>query len=460
MRYTTIALTIYLSLNANSALAAMTLSSKNSICKANVSFTLPSVNIACNADPRSGNPSNWINPNTQCNMSFEMLSLPSLGDIAGGISGQICSALNGLKELTYDKALDSLQAKLPKDITDALDMNVDLNDTLSSMINDQLNSTVQQGQTAVGNANINANPSIDDIDNEISDMLDRDVCFSADDLGMISINCGENLVEQIATSSMSAQDKKSLKHTTLPINCKKDQYSDGNHGTIYNYSCLIKSQPYDFKKGYSSLLVLQKDRSDQNGCFIDNLNRSLCTRDGKGAINYNQGYFAATIGTLPTDCKKENGLYVCPASKKLDYKPIPDKCSYSTSNFYCDNIESAQMLVQDEFGCFATLGNQRSCLRPIDNWSPSYPIKEKTKSASRTISPINTTPVIKFSQKEQSIPKVQVIPKVQQNKIAKNDVTQTKTTENNDQIKPKETWDWGTESTTDGTNASDAKWDW
>lgn len=108
--------------------AAFQLESRGESCDLQKTFELPSINMSCNADSRSGNASNWLNPNTACDMSFEMLSLPSLGDITAGLAAGVCKALQGLKEMTYDQAIGQINDKIPEDVLGDLDLDLDLSD--------------------------------------------------------------------------------------------------------------------------------------------------------------------------------------------------------------------------------------------------------------------------------------------------------------------------------------------
>lgn len=432
--------------------AKMTLSSKKNMCKASVSFSLPSLDISCDADPRSGNPSNWINPNTQCDMTFDLLQLPSIGDITAKISGQVCSALNQIKEMTYDEALNKIQEQIPDNLTDSLNLDVDLSDALGDqfkdMVNDQLANTVKSGQTAVNNAEINQKPTVEQVSDDLSVMLDRDLCFSDNGTNLVSVSCGETLAEQLVTSSMNSQDKKSLETTTLPKNCRKDEYYETRYGQHYRYSCITgsyveKGETIYIKQGYESLTALHKAKSDSNGCFFDNLGRSICVNNGNGSINYHQGYFDATSGTIPTDCDKSGSQYICPIDRKLDYKSIPQNCSYNTEEYSCSTVEAAQTLVSDEFGCFATLNNQRACLKPIDNWSASKPVEKKDKLEDVLI------PTAYTVEKDS----IEVKNEVRKSQPTKATSKPIKNTRNYDG------WEWDTTDESSSEN-TDSIWDW
>ncbi|MDN3661096.1 hypothetical protein [Vibrio agarivorans] len=100
------------------------------------SFTLelplPALDASCDLDTRSGNPSNWFNPFETCSLDFDMIGLPTMGDIAAGIAGQVCDLVKDVKSQTIDKVLDEINATIPDDIFDDITGELDLNGSSGS----------------------------------------------------------------------------------------------------------------------------------------------------------------------------------------------------------------------------------------------------------------------------------------------------------------------------------------
>ena len=94
------------------------------------SFTLelplPALDASCDLDTRSGNPSNWFNPFETCSLDFDMIGLPSLGDIAAGVAGQVCNLVKDVKNQTIDKVLDEVNSKIPDNLYDDITGELDL----------------------------------------------------------------------------------------------------------------------------------------------------------------------------------------------------------------------------------------------------------------------------------------------------------------------------------------------
>ena len=101
----------------------------DSVCdQAKLQLPLPALDMSCDLDKTSGNPSKWFNPYETCEFSFDMIGLPSLGDILGGISGKICEEIKEIKDQTIDDLIDEVNEQIPDNITDDLDWGLDLNE--------------------------------------------------------------------------------------------------------------------------------------------------------------------------------------------------------------------------------------------------------------------------------------------------------------------------------------------
>lgn len=78
------------------------ISPSNSCDSLTITLPSPAIDYECDIDTTSGNPSTWFNPMASCNMDFDLIGLPTLGDIAAGLTGQVCSELNAIKDKTID----------------------------------------------------------------------------------------------------------------------------------------------------------------------------------------------------------------------------------------------------------------------------------------------------------------------------------------------------------------------
>ncbi len=96
-----------------------------------VTLPSPALDIGCDLDKDSGNPSSWFNPMASCSMEFDLIGLPTLGDVAAGLVGQVCSELNKVKDVTIDKVIDDINNQVPDSILDDIDINGDINDALN-----------------------------------------------------------------------------------------------------------------------------------------------------------------------------------------------------------------------------------------------------------------------------------------------------------------------------------------
>lgn len=368
-------------------------SNGNGACKAQVTLKLPSIDMSCSTDERSGNPSSWFNPNAACNLSFDLIGLPSLSDITAGLTAEACAAIDVIKNETYDKVVSNLNSKIPDNLYDEIKGNADLTsaskDIAKDVMND-LNEIIASNQTG-STSEADNKPTMESINDDIKDSFGQEICFTTDDAGeMLGINCGKTIAEQIQTPEMTNAEVESLKKTSLPYDCYEKTTFMGDEAREAKFKChdpYIDAEGNERIKvtGFYTLPKTQAYRSDRNGCFNDNVGRSICTDgSGKGSLNFNQGYFAATSGTFPTACEKEQSGYVCPTTAKLDYTPIPANCykSSKSASYTCNTIEAAQLLVKDEFWCFATHNNQRACLKEMKGWEASKPIESKSSTSS------------------------------------------------------------------------------
>lgn len=119
----------------------------NTRCEAaKFKLPLPALDLECDLDSRSGNPSKWFNPMATCELSFDLIGLPSIGDVMGGISGAVCDAVKTIKDKTIDGIIDDINQKIPDDLTG--DISGDLN--VSDMVNDYINGTGNSGGSSGG----------------------------------------------------------------------------------------------------------------------------------------------------------------------------------------------------------------------------------------------------------------------------------------------------------------------
>lgn len=95
--------------------------------QARLQLPLPALDMSCDLDKTSGNPSKWFNPYETCELSFDMIGLPSIGDIAGGIAGQICEEVNEVKDKTIDDLIDEVNERIPDNVIDDIQWDKDIN---------------------------------------------------------------------------------------------------------------------------------------------------------------------------------------------------------------------------------------------------------------------------------------------------------------------------------------------
>ncbi|MGD8116828.1 hypothetical protein [Vibrio sp. TRT 29B02] len=109
----------------------------NNVCdKISIKLPLPSLDYECDLDDKSGNPSNWFNPFETCELSFDMIGLPSISDITAGLSGAICEEIQEVKDKTIDELIDDVNEQIPDNLTDEVNLGLDLNDELDKIKND------------------------------------------------------------------------------------------------------------------------------------------------------------------------------------------------------------------------------------------------------------------------------------------------------------------------------------
>ncbi|MCG9578602.1 hypothetical protein L1D14_20500 [Vibrio tubiashii] len=96
-----------------------------------LSLPLPALDMSCDLDTKSGNPSKWFNPYETCELSFDMIGLPSMGDIMGGIAGRVCEEVKKVKDKTVDDLIDQVNEKIPDNITKDINFGKDLNKELN-----------------------------------------------------------------------------------------------------------------------------------------------------------------------------------------------------------------------------------------------------------------------------------------------------------------------------------------
>lgn len=142
-----LALTIFLTVFSSTS-SAWSISRPNSCNSATLNLSLPAIDLTCDLDEDSGNPSQWLNPYATCSLEFDMIGLPSLADLAGGVAGQVCDAIQTVKDQTIDVLIDEINNQIPDVIGDDVDLGIDLGDTASGVVSDILNPSVETTETA------------------------------------------------------------------------------------------------------------------------------------------------------------------------------------------------------------------------------------------------------------------------------------------------------------------------
>lgn len=108
--------------------AEWTLDAEVSCSKIKVSLPLPELDATCDLDKSSGNPSKWFNPLATCELDFDMIGLPSLGDIMGGIAGSVCNAIKEVKSKTIDQAINEINQDIPNNLFENINRSINVND--------------------------------------------------------------------------------------------------------------------------------------------------------------------------------------------------------------------------------------------------------------------------------------------------------------------------------------------
>ncbi|MEI8659443.1 hypothetical protein [Vibrio sp. Hal054] len=77
-----------------------------------LSLPLPALDMGCNTDTSSGNPSSWFNPFETCELNFDMIGLPSIADIKAGLAGAVCDKIQEVKASTIDGLIDEVNQSI------------------------------------------------------------------------------------------------------------------------------------------------------------------------------------------------------------------------------------------------------------------------------------------------------------------------------------------------------------
>ncbi|MEI8659442.1 hypothetical protein [Vibrio sp. Hal054] len=76
-----------------------------------IKLKLPALDMGCELDMSSGNPSSWFNPFETCELNFDLIGLPTLDDIKMGIGKQVCNQIQKVKSATVDEMLNEIDEK-------------------------------------------------------------------------------------------------------------------------------------------------------------------------------------------------------------------------------------------------------------------------------------------------------------------------------------------------------------
>ncbi|MDE5179002.1 hypothetical protein [Vibrio fluvialis] len=197
-----------------------------------LSLPMPELNATCDLDKTSGNPSKWFNPLATCELEFDMIGLPSLGDIMSKAAGSVCNAIKGVKEHTVDQAIDEANKKLENNGVSDIDASVDLNDWVEDKITDNSNSSTSGDNTSsTGNQTSGSNSNI---------------CYTKDLLGnTVTVPC--DITETTATNSNQCYLKtgSAMEFSYSPVACDRPTinyetcvtgYSKDEQGRVRTYS--------------------------------------------------------------------------------------------------------------------------------------------------------------------------------------------------------------------------------
>ncbi len=180
-----------------------------------ITVTLPSptLNLGCDLDSDSGNPSSWFNPMASCSMDFDLIGLPSLGDIAAGLVGQVCSEIKAVKEQTIDKVIDDINDQIPTELFDDIDLNLDLTDRLN--LTDRINA----GEGTTGTPRP---PSIDPNAPPTEDVNGDEMCFTKDSFGKtMTVPCGIADIQAAAPNLCYLNEGDTITEKWTPIACDR-----------------------------------------------------------------------------------------------------------------------------------------------------------------------------------------------------------------------------------------------
>ena len=132
---------------------AWTIGRPNSCDKVTVKLELPALDLSCDLDDESGNPSKWLNPYATCSLEFDMIGLPSLSDLAGGLAGQVCDAIKAVKDQTIDVLIDQINEVIPDELGEGGDFNLDLGQEAGDKIKSAFTPTSNDQINAIPDAN-------------------------------------------------------------------------------------------------------------------------------------------------------------------------------------------------------------------------------------------------------------------------------------------------------------------
>ena len=143
-----------------------------------ITLPTPTIDIGCDLDEDSGNPSTWFNPLAACELEFDMIGLPSLGDIKAGLIGDVCAEIKRIKAETIDQAIADINEQIPDDLYDDVDWGGNLNDKLHDRLNSGTGSDGTPIPPRVKDGSTQPNPT------------EPDLCYTRDSRGnTITVPC-------------------------------------------------------------------------------------------------------------------------------------------------------------------------------------------------------------------------------------------------------------------------------
>lgn len=199
--------------NASDMEESWTLELDDSCNKFTLELPLPALNATCDLDKESGNPSKWFNPFETCALEFDMIGLPSLGDIAAGISGQICDAIKEVKSNTIDEVISDINQAIPDDIYGDINGEYDFTDDLTKGAGDATTGGSSGGGSWTDN-------------NEAQPDQDTNRCYTTDTSGStITVPCD---ISQPNPNSQNACYLKSDEYGSpfSPVACSRFSFDD------------------------------------------------------------------------------------------------------------------------------------------------------------------------------------------------------------------------------------------